>query len=204
MKRFSSIDLSTFKRPAVLVSLAVVLVLAGAWWFAWMSPQGAKLSSVNQQETTKQAQLYSLQTELATSRYDVSLLQKYGSYLQRFTAAVPPTPEAQVLTTQLFQLAAHTVGSRHLTALSDDTTAPPTATQPLGEVPLTIDIAGPYDQCVSFLRGLYKLPRLITISSITPSPQSGPTSAGANLLDVNGQPYTMTISATAYFSPSIG
>lgn len=202
MKRVSSLDMSTFKRPAVLVSVAVVLVLAAAWWLAWMSPENAKLSSVNQQETAKQSQLYSLQAELATSRYDVALLHKYGSYLQRFSAAVPPTPEAQVLTTQLFQLAAHTVGDKHLTALSDDTTTPASATQPLGEIPLSITIAGPYDECLSFLRGLYKLPRLVTVSSITPSPQLS--AAQANLLNVNGQLYSMSISATAYYSPSIG
>lgn len=204
MTRLHSLNLDALKRPVILISLAAVVLLAAVWWFAWMTPEASKLSSVNAQIQSKTLQLNALRATLAASQHDAALLRQDGSYLRRFSAAVPPGPEAQVLTTQLFQLAARTVGATHLNQLTDDSTIPPATGQVLSRIPISISIDGPHNECLAFLNGLYKLSRLITVSAITPAPKASSSSGPDNVLAVNAQPYTMTISATAYYSPNLG
>ena len=137
MNRLQSINLDIVKRPVVLISVAAVIVLAGVWWFAWMSPQGTKLSTINtnvQLLTTKDQQL--LQT-LKVVEHESTLESKYAGYLTTFSDAVPPTPDAPQLTTQLAALA----NATHVTlqSLSDDTMLPAT---PVSEVPVSMTIKG--------------------------------------------------------------
>jgi len=204
MSRLSSLKLDALRRPAVIISaLSLVIVVAG-WWFAWMKPEGAKLSTVNAQIQTKTTQLHELEATLAASEHDAAIVKLDGSYLQRFTQAVPPSPEPQVLTTEIFQLARRTVGAQNLKSLTDDTTVAPAAGQALSEIPMAITINGPHNECMAFLDGLYKLTRLITVSSVTPTPQSSTNGTPQNVLVIGKEPYTMSISATAYFSPTLG
>ncbi|MGH9304505.1 MAG: hypothetical protein ACRDZ5_08850, partial [Acidimicrobiales bacterium] len=160
MKRLSDLNLDVLRQRVVLVSVVAVLVIALIWWFAWMSPQGSKLSSVNAQASTKQQQLTALQSVLAQSQHDAVLAKKEHKYMAEFTAAVPTQPEAGPLTTQLFNLSR--AAGVTMTSLSDDTTAAPAAKSVLSTIPLAISIKGPHNHCISFLKGLYRVPRLIT------------------------------------------
>lgn len=204
MSRVSPLKLDALKRPAVLISALSLLIVLAAWWFGWMKPEGAKLASVNAQIQTKTTELHALEVTLAASQHDAAIVKLDGSYLQRFTKAVPPTPDAQVLTTEIFRLAKQTVGGQNLTALTDDTTVAPPAGQVLSEIPISIAIQGSHKECMTFLDGLYQLTRLITVSAVTPTPRASSGSSPQNVLVIGSAPYSMSISATAYFSPSIG
>ncbi|MGH9293330.1 MAG: type 4a pilus biogenesis protein PilO [Acidimicrobiales bacterium] len=204
MKRLSDLNLDLLGRRAVLISVAAVVVILLVWWFAWMSPQGAKLTSVNAEATTKQQQLTSLEQVLQQSEHDAVLAKEEQKYLNKFTAAVPSLPEAGPLTTELFNLSKRTGVA--LGSLADDTTAAPATGSLLSTIPLSISITGPHDHCNAFLQGLYSLTRLVTVQTVSPSPQTGAGSSGAPLsvLTNDKTPYSMAISATAYFSPEIG
>jgi len=199
MNRLQSINLDVVKRPAVLISIAVVIVLAGVWWFAWMSPQGSKLSTVNAsvaQLTQKDAQL---QLTLKTVQHESTLESKYAGYLATFSAAVPPTPDAPQLTTQLAALA----NSTHVTlqSLSDNTTVPAT---PVSDVPVSMTIKGTGTQCLNFLKGIYQMARLITIADFTPTPTlTGDTSTAVDVLAPGKTIYSFELTGSAYYYAEI-
>ena len=68
----------------------------------------------------------------------------------------------------------------------------------IGSIPVSITLKGPHKDCLTFLADIYKLPRLITISAVTPI--SGASSVSQpNVLANDSLPYTMSITATAYF-----
>jgi Tfp pilus assembly protein PilO len=66
-------------------------------------------------------------------------------------------------------------------------------------VPISISLKGSHKNCLAFLSHLYKLPRLVTVSSVSPTPAGVSGTAQPNILANDNMPYTMTISATAYF-----
>jgi Tfp pilus assembly protein PilO len=193
-------NVNALKRPAVLITVAVVVVLAVIWWFVWMSPEGTKLNTVNSQNSQLQTQLTTLNIELQQAQKQAAKVQQYAGYLSMFAAAVPPIPEAPQLTTELADLANTT--NVHLVSLSDDTTVVGT---PLSTIPLSMDIEGPRQNCIAFLQGIYNptlITRLITISAFNPAPVSAG-SGGVDVLKPSSAAYTVTISGTAYFDPEI-
>jgi Tfp pilus assembly protein PilO len=164
-----------------------------------MSPQGTKLSTVNasvSQLTQKNAQL---QIQLQTVEHESKLESKYAAYLTAFSTAVPPTPDAAQLTTQIAALADST--KVNLNGISDDTIAVAT---PVSTIPITMTITGTGDECLNFLKGIYKMPRLITISSFIPTPGATPGSGSSvDVLTPGKLSYTFALSGEAYYSPLI-
>jgi Tfp pilus assembly protein PilO len=200
--KLQSLNLNALKRPIVLITVAVVVLLAALWWLLWMSPEGNKLTTVNSQVGTLNSQLTTLNQTLAQDKALTAKVQVYAGYLGMFAAAVPPLPEAPQLTSQLANLANAT--DVKLTTLSDDTSTPGLGT-PLGEIPLSMNIQGSRQNCLAFLSGIYNsamMPRLITISAFTPSPLVAPP-GGVNVLQPSGATWTATISGIAYFDAEI-
>jgi Tfp pilus assembly protein PilO len=196
--KLQSINLNSFKRPAVLITIAAVILVAALWWFLWMQPEGNKLSTAQTQETQYSTTLNTLKDELIVDRNQAAKVKQYAGYLTMFSAAVPPIPEAPQLTTELANLADTT--NVKLTSLSDDTTLTGT---PLSTIPLSMDVQGGRQACIAFLQGLYNsnlMPRLITVDSITPSPVRA---GNVDVLTPSNAQYNLSISATAYFDPSI-
>lgn len=200
MNRLQSINLEGLKRPTVLISIAAVLVLAGVWWFAWMSPQGSKLTTINANVAQLSAKNQQLQLTLRTVEHESKLESKYAGYLSMFSDAVPPTPDAPQLTTELAALA----NSTHVTlqSLSDNTTVP---ALPVSDVPVSMTIKGTGTQCLAFLKGLYQMSRLITIADFTPSPaaDTGKSGAAVNVLNPGALQYTFALTGTAYYYAQI-
>ena len=190
------IKFDTIKRPAVLISVAAVIVLAGVWWFAWMSPEGTKLSQENTQTVQLSNQLQQLDVTLAKDKAQSLQVTQYAKYLNMFATAVPPLPEQAQLFTQLATLAntdkvtMEAVNVPSLgTALGTD----------VSELAITFTVNGKYEDCLTFLESLYKLPRLLTISNFLPSPLGG--STGSNVISPKkGTPYSFVITGDAYYS----
>lgn len=195
--KLQSINLNALKRPVVLITVGAVILVAILWWFLWMKPEGNKLSTAQSQQAQYQTTLSNLKDQLIVVQGQAAKAKLYASYLGMFAAAVPPIPEAPQLTTEIATLADTT--NVKLTSLSDDTVV---AGTPLSTIPLSINVTGGRQACMAFLAGLYNsklMPRLITVSAITPTPKN-PT---GDVLVPSNAPYTLAITATAYYDPNI-
>lgn len=179
--------MSLLRRRSVAVPLAGMLVLLLAWWFAWMSPEGTKLASVRQQQVTEQQTDTRLMLQLAALRADAARVKHDAPFLKSFAAAIPSAPGAPDLVVAVYRLA--TQDGVELQSITDDTVS----SSGLGysTVPVALSVSGPHDALLSFVSGLYGLPRLLTIQSISLS-GTGNLNASSSAL------YTASISATAY------
>jgi Tfp pilus assembly protein PilO len=198
--KLQSMNLNALKRPLVLITVGVVILVAILWWMLWMSPQGNKLNTANAEQANLNGQLQTLNATLQHDKAQAARVQLYAGYLGMFAAAVPPVPEAPQLTTELADLANAT--NVKLTTLTDDTTV---AGTPVSTIPLTMEIQGPRQDCLAFLAGIYDpklITRLITINSFTPTPlNAGP--GGVNVLKPSDALYTANIAGNAYYDPEI-
>ncbi len=197
MKRLTSLRLEGLKRPPILISIVVVVLLLAVWYMGWMSPESAKLTTINRQEQTLTTRLQILQDQLLTDKAHSVLLKRDLKDLAVFSAAVPPAAEAGPLTTLLYNLSKATGVS--IQSLTDDTTAPPVKGQMVSSIPITITLKGAHQSCLTFLADVYKLPRLITISGVVPASIAASGAAQTNVLARDTLPYTMSLTGTAYF-----
>jgi Tfp pilus assembly protein PilO len=198
-----SIRLDWLKRPVTLIAAGSVIVLAMLWWFMWMSPQTAKLATVNDQISTLSTQDNALVATLATDKQYSAKVGLYAGYLKMFATAVPEEPEAGALTTDLATLADSISPSLHITSLTDDSSAPGVAPSLLSTVPITLELNGPRQDCFAFLDDLYnqnKIARLITVTDFTPTPLTG---LGSNILKTSTRLYSFSITGDAYYDPAI-
>ena len=205
MNRAQSINLDALKRPTVLISVGTVIVLALLWWFLWMSPEGGKLSTIHSQIATLKTEYTSDEQQLVLVKSESKVVKQNYARLVQFGKAVPASPDQQVLTTQIYDLA-HATGVQ-LTSFSDNTLIPPASTG-LGEIPVAITISGNHTQCLNFLDNLYSPTfRLLTINTFTPSPSSSASTSSSgsggpiSVIAHDTLPYTFTIAAVAYYYP---
>ncbi len=189
----STTSLGMLARPRISGAALVVVGLALAWWFAWMSPEGAKLASVRQQQVTQKVTAARLSAELAALRADATHVRKASPFLERFAKAIPDVPDSPAIVEQVYQLAQQ--DGVTLESITDDTLS---ATK-LGysTIPVAMSVSGGRDALLGFVAGLYRLPRLVTIQSLSLS------GSGSVLASGNAK-YTASISATAYttYAPS--
>jgi type IV pilus assembly protein PilO len=185
-----TLNLDLIKRPLVYGTLIGVVLIALIWWFGWMSPEASKLSSANSQIQSDQATISSLNTQIAALKNEDQQLPKLVHYLAFFSLAIPPLPESGDLTTQLYDLSLAT--KTDMNSLSDATTADTGAGYSV--IPVEIALVGSHNSVLAFLRGLYALPRLVTIQGVDLTPTAGQT---LNQSSSTGG-FTATITATAY------
>jgi len=175
-----------FKRPIVIASLLGVLLVAIGWWFAWMSPESAKLASVRAQqvqaETTRSALLFRLE-EL---QHDAKQAKAAATYLSRFGRAIPSYPDAPGLVVQVYDLA--TRDNVKLLSITDNSLI---ADGRYSTIPVSVNVSGGHDNVLSFVKGIYSIPRLLTIQSLS-------LSGTGNVNQSSSVSTTATISATAY------
>jgi type IV pilus assembly protein PilO len=184
------VNIDLLKRPAIFGTIIGVLVIALIWWFAWMSPEANKLANVNSQATLAQTQITQLTATVASLKEQSALLPSEVPYLAHFEVAIPNLPESGVLTSQLAQLA-HTTGST-ISSLSDATVVPSGA---YSVIPVSIVIGGTHNGIEQFIKDIYTMPRLLTISSISLTPPG--TQPDLNKSS-NAPGFSATISADAY------
>lgn len=193
----NTVHFDALKRPVVFGTIIAVIVLAAAWWFAWMTPEGHKLATLDTQKTTLQSQQSLLQTELTSLEQEAKVVHRELPFLKSFQVSIPATPDAGVLVDQLYALSRST--ATVMTSVTDNTIVAPTgpggaASTATGysDVPVSISLTGSHDGVLAFIQGLYSLPRLVTIQSIS---FTGP----GNLNTASkSAPYGASITATAY------
>ncbi|MHB1987463.1 MAG: type 4a pilus biogenesis protein PilO [Acidimicrobiales bacterium] len=197
MSQLKSANLDVLRRPRLLLTIVGTIVLAAIWYLAWWSPEGTKLASVQAQQLQAQQQVASLDATLAQIDHENQIVQKYQGFLTFFGSEVPVQPEQGQLVYMLGKL--ERSDNVNVTSIDVSSTAPPATGSTLSTIPITLALSGPHDNVMRFLADLYALPRLITIQSVAPSATAA--SKGAyDILGHDGVPFSLSLTATAYFS----
>ena len=193
MNQLRSLNFGLLKSKTVLIVTGIVILLLIVWWFAWMTPEANKLTTVQQQVSTDSLQVTQLNAELASLKAEKKLVLKELPYLKKVTTAIPPTEDPPGIVDSLNTLAAKT-GCDLLSVTPADT---PSASGMAGLSVISVyfAISGTHSHVFVFLKDFYTMKRLMTISSVNLAP--GPTNP--NILSVgDGQPYSMSVTADAY------
>ncbi|MHB8243934.1 MAG: type 4a pilus biogenesis protein PilO [Acidimicrobiales bacterium] len=187
------------KRPRVLGAVGGALLLIVVFYFAWWSPQGGKLASIEAQKQAQSIQISSLQANLTQLQQDSQFVTRYQSFLTFFGSQVPVQPQQGQLISMLGRLS--TSDKVDITQVTANTLVPAVAPSTLSTIPISMTVTGPHDNLLRFLSDMYSLPRLITIQSVAPTSTS--TGAGANVLAHNSVPFSLTLTGTAYFTGTV-
>jgi Tfp pilus assembly protein PilO len=193
MNRLQGIDLGLLKSKVVLIVVGVVIVLLLVWWFAWMTPEASKLTTVQQQVTADSTTVTQLNLELIALRAERKLVLKELPYLKMVTTAIPPTEDPPGIVDSLNTLANKT--GCDLLSVTPANYPSPSGAAGLSTIAVQFSISGLHKNVFAFLTRFYAMKRLMTINTVSLAP-GGTT---PNILGVNdGQPYSMTVNATAY------
>ncbi len=193
MNRLQSLNFDLLKSKVVLIVTGVVIVLLIVWWFAWMTPEGHKLTSVQQQLSSDQSTVSQLNAELTSLKAEKKLVLTELPYLKKVTTAIPPTENPPNIVDQLNSLANKT----HCDLLSVVPADTPSAggSAGLSAISVSFSVSGSHAAVFTFLSGFYTLTRLMTINTVSLSSAS----STPDILAVrDGQKYTLNVSADAY------
>ena len=193
MNRLQGVNIGLLKSKVVLIVTAIVIVLLLIWWFAWMTPEANKLSTVQQQIAQDNTTVTSLSMELIQLKAEAKLVRHELPYLKMVTAAIPPTEDPPGIVASLNTLANKT--GCDLLSVTPANFPSPSGTAGLSVISVAFSVTGSHKNIVAFLKNFYLMTRLMTISNVSLAP-GGTT---PNILDVgDNQPYSMSVSATAY------
>jgi Tfp pilus assembly protein PilO len=193
MNRVQGLNFDLLKSKVILVVTGLVIVLLIVWWFAWMTPEASKLSTVQQQVTADTTTVTQLNLELIALKAERKLVLKELPYLRKVTTAIPPTEDPPGIVDSLNTLANQT--GCDLLSVTPANYPSASGIAGLSTISVTFSVTGAHRNLFAFLTKFYSMKRLMTIGTVNLSP--GGTSP--NILATNdGQPYSMSISATAY------
>lgn len=193
MKRLGSLNFDLLKSKVVLIVTGSVIVLLLVWWLAWMTPEGSKLSTVQQQVATDKANVSQLNLELATLKAEKKLVLKELPYLKKVTAAIPPTEDPPGIVDEINTLAQKTQCNLQNVTPADTPSA--SGVTGLSLIPVSFSITGSHKHVFLFLSEFYALTRLMTINTVS----LAATSSAPNILAVgDGQAYSLAVTADAY------
>src|ERR1019366_8240736 len=105
MNRLQGISFGLLKSKVVLIVTGIVIVLLFVWWFAWMTPEANKLTTVQQQVTADNSMVTQLNMELIALKAEQKLVLRELPYLKKVTAAIPPTEDPPGIVDSLNTLA---------------------------------------------------------------------------------------------------
>jgi Tfp pilus assembly protein PilO len=176
------------KRPKVFGPIAAIIGLLLVWWLAWMSPEASKLSSVRAQQASLELQQATLQAQLDGLKLDLKHLHRVNAIVYTVDNAIPSLPQSAQLVNQLFALAKSSGVS--LSSVDDTSVVP--ANGSISTMPVSIAVnTAPGAAVIRFVDGLYTLPRLLTVQSLS-------LSGSGRITDVDAGSFSATIAATAY------
>ena len=156
-------ELQRYRIPLLVGGSLLVLVLVV--YLAWISPEGSKLSTLNQSKVGLAAQQTALQAKIDALKATQQQLPAHCAQLQKDLQAIPGG------TNQSSFLIGVTSLAQQYNITLPSTTPPtpgPVTSGPggLDEEPFSIVAAGSYGNVESFLNGLDSLARLYTITTI--------------------------------------
>ena len=193
MNRLQGVNFGLLKSKVVLIVTGLVIVLLIVWWFAWMTPEANKLTTVQQQVTADNSMVTQLNMELIALKAEQKLVLRELPYLKKVTAAIPPTEDPPGIVDSLDTLANKT--RCDLLSVTPANFPSPSGVTGLSVITVTFSITGAHKNVFAFLKGFYTMTRLMTINNVSLAPGG----TNPNIMAVgDGQPYSMTANATAY------
>ncbi len=171
------------------------LVFAIIVFAAWISPEGAKVSSLHAQQTQLESQQSHLQTELTTLKAAKAHLVSNCQALSKDLDEIPGTPSVDSFFSQVTALA---VASGDPNTPSISVTQAATAAGGANPVAVTFTLEGTYGQMSAFLKGLDTFPRLFTVTAITIN--GGAVATGGAAVNPATSGYTLDLTGNIYYS----
>jgi type IV pilus assembly protein PilO len=193
MNRLRNFNLDLLKSKVILATIGGVVVLLLVWWFAWMTPEASKLSTVQAQEQTYTNTRAELRLELATLKSDKAHVLREIPYLKKIEAAIPSAEDPPGIVDSLNSLARKTDCDLLSVTPADTPTA--SSIKGLEAISVSISVSGSHRNIFTFLEDFYSMKRLMTINSISLTPGGSST----NIFALNdGAQYSLSLSAEAY------
>jgi type IV pilus assembly protein PilO len=186
----------TDRNILILGLLIIVLVVVG-YYFLLLGPLLGTLDARTQERSAKEAQLASLQQEVAQLEAVKRNAPETERQLLELSKRVPTQPEIPTLVVQIEDVA-DSSGVTQL-AIQPGTPGPPPGGGDYSVVPVTMSFEGTYEQLVDFLRRTGDLARLVTVNGVT---YEEATQEGTTLQEIE-QVLQVEIEAEVYFQPSV-
>ena len=183
--------------------LAVVVVLAAAWYFALWKPLGHRIDAANTTRTQTEATITSLRGELAAFVAEERHAPAERAALGVLREAVPASPQ---LSSALRDLSGAAVASGAVISTITPTApaaTPSGTTGPAGPTALPLDISasGSYAQVTGFVHRVERLPRLFVVSSLSLSGGSGSSTVAHG---ATAPPMQLSLVADMFYQPAAG
>lgn len=150
--------------PAALLTAAGILVVALVWVFVFFMPQSKKLTSLQSERTSLNAAIARDNARVQQLRSESKHLGQINTMYASLRGYVPQTEDLYNYI-HTISAAAKAAGVS-ITSLTPGTLAPLSGTS-YSAIPISANVRGGYAQLVSFLRGVYALPRLTDINGLT-------------------------------------
>ena len=160
----SANTLAVLRNRRVLIGLAVALVVVILWLVAFFLPQGSKLAKLNAQESALQVKVAAGNAHVAVLKREAQSTPKLEAMSKQLSGYVPATPDIFNYITTLQNTA--TAAGVTVTTLSPNQPTP-AAGQAFATIAVAMNVTGTYDEILAFIKGLYGLPRLTSINTIT-------------------------------------
>ena len=178
--------------PIALTCLVVAVLF---WWFAWMVPESSSLATARSTQTTLEATRNGLVLRLDALRTNAKKAAQQESFLAQFRTAIPPEPDAAGLVVEVYNLTSR--DDVKLSSITDDSVLPAAG---YSTIPVSIDVSGTHNGVEAFIKGLYDIPRLLTIQSLTISGSTSrqqPRSSAATTATISATAYTLEVTQVA-------
>lgn len=177
-------------RILVIVLLAVVII--GAMWHFLITPQFAKLETVERKEITLRAKF---DTESAKAANRSAYVEQLEEMKKTFNVMLRQLPNQTDIESLLVDLSQTSVASGlDVEYFKPDTEIP---REFYAEYPIKISVTGQYHQFGQFVSGLAALPRIVTLSGIDISDVQRDRRGGADEVPT-GKRLKMDLTATTY------
>jgi type IV pilus assembly protein PilO len=200
-------------RNILIVGLLIIVLVVVGYYFLFLSPLLDSLDARVQERSAKQAQLSSLQQEVAQLEAIRRNAPDSERQLLELAKRVPTQPEIPTLVLQIEDVA----DASGVTQLSIEpgTPGPPPGGGDYSVVPITMSFEGTYEQLQDFLLRTRNLARLVTVKKVTycrvvplgagetTCPIDVPATGETTTLPEIEQVLQVEIEAEVYFQPSV-
>ncbi len=152
------------KRSHIIATVGGLLVLLIVWYFLLFAPQSKKLSNLQAKQSSLDTTQSQLTTKLASLKKAETHQRQRQQLLDSYTQQIPPTADLAGFINAVNGLASSTGVT--LDSLSP---TPPASAQgvSVSTISVSLVVTAPYASTVSFLQGLYNLPRLVVVDGLT-------------------------------------
>jgi len=178
------------KNRTALLAIAGILLIIIIWLLVFFIPQGNKLSKLDAKATTLQAQVQAGQAKVTLLKKEALNTPALEAISQQLTSYVPPDPGIYPYITTISNTA--NSAKVNIVSLAPGTPMAVPGTNFLS-IGFTVAVSGTYDQFLSFIQGIYALPRLTQINTVSIT-GGGPQTSRSTTLNMTA---TLTIFTTA-------